>query len=393
MWPEARMDFSLTPEQEQFKKQVRDFVQEHLTPQLRDEVEREQYSIGPLGKEFVRLMGQQRWLGIGWPKEYGGQGRGAIEQWLFLEEMHLENLPTGGLTLSSAGPTLMRVGSEEQKREYLPKILTGEIEFAIGYTEPNAGSDLASLQTRAARDGDSYVINGRKIYTSAAHHSTHIWLLARTDPNAPKHRGLSIFIVPIDAPGLRIRPLRTMGSERSNEVFFEDVRIPADNLVGEENQGWHYVTMALDLERLIPHARTQRQLEDLIDYAKQTVVDGRPLSKHPQVRLALARLAVEVEVVRLFSQRSAWMIECGKAPNVEASILKIFISELSEHIAVAAQNIMGPYATLRVEDPLAPISGRLERLYRGFPMYKFAGGTNEVTRNIIAQRGLGMPRG
>ncbi len=387
------MDFSLTPEQEQFKNQVRDFVLKHLTPELRDEVEREQYSIGPLGKQFVRLMGQQGWLGIGWPKQYGGQGRGAIDQWLFLEEMDLENLPTGGLTLSSAGPTLMRVGSEELKREYLPKILTGEIEFAIGYTEPNAGSDLASLQTRATREGDSYAINGRKIYTSAAHHATHIWLLARTDPNAPKHRGISIFIVPIDAPGVTIRPLRTMGSERTNEVFFEDVRIPAGNLVGEENQGWYYVAMALDLERLIPHARTQRQLQNLIDYAKQTGVDGRPLSKHPQVRLALARLAVEVEVVRLFSMRSAWMIECGRTPNVEASILKIFMSELSQHIAVAAQDIMGPYATLRVQEPLAPSRGRLERLYRGFPMFKFAGGTNEVMRNIIAQRGLGMPRG
>jgi 3-oxocholest-4-en-26-oyl-CoA dehydrogenase alpha subunit len=386
------MDFSLTPEQEQFKKQVRDFIQEHLTPQLREEVERLHWSIGPLGKRFVRLMGQQGWLGVGWPREYGGQGRGAIEQWLFLEEIDLENLPTGGLTLSSAGPTLMRVGSEEQKREYLPGILSGEIEFAIGYTEPDAGSDLAALRTQAIREGDSYVINGRKIYTSAAHHSTHIWLLARTEPDAPRHRGLSILIVPIDAPGVTIRPLRTLGGERSNEVFFDAVRIAAGNLVGEENQGWQYVTMALDLERLIPHARTQRQLQHLVNYAKQTVVDGRPLSKHPQVRIALARLAVEVEAVRLSSLRSAWMIECGRAPNVEASILKIFISEVSEHIALAAQNIMGPYAAVRTEDPLAAVEGRMENLYRRFPLFKFAGGTNEVMRNIVAQRGLGMPR-
>ncbi len=386
------MDFSLSPEQEQFKKQVHDFIQQHLTPQLRDEVEREQYSIGPLGKKFVRLMGQQGWLGIGWPQQYGGQGRGAIDQWLFLEEMDLESLPTGGLTLSSAGPTLMRVGTEEQKREYLPKILTGEIEFAIGYTEPEAGSDLASLKTRAERDGDSYVIDGQKIYTSAAHHSTHIWLLARTDPDAPKHRGISLFIVPIDAPGITIRPLATMGSERSNQVFFKHVRIPAANLVGEENRGWYYAAMALDFERLIPHARTQRQLQDLIDYAKNSVVEGRPLSKHPRVRHVLARLAVQVEVVRLFSLRSAWMIENGKTPNVEASILKVFISELSEHIAVAAQDIMGPYAALRRADRLAPANGRIERLYRGFPMSKFAGGTNQVMRNIIAQRGFGMPR-
>jgi alkylation response protein AidB-like acyl-CoA dehydrogenase len=387
------VDFSLTAEQEAFRKQVRDFIRDHLTAELRDEVEREQYAIGPLGKQFVRLMGRQGWLGIGWPREYGGQGRGAIDQWLFLEEMAAENLPTGGLTLNSAGPTLMRVGSEEQKQEYLPRILTGEIEFAIGYTEPNAGSDLASLQTRAARQGDSYLINGQKIYTSAAHHSTHIWLLARTDPKVPKHRGLSIFIVPNELPGVTIRPLATMGSERSNEVFFEDVRIPAGNLVGEENQGWQYVTMALDFERLMPHTRTQRHLEHLIDYAKNTVVDGRPLSKHPHVRIALARLAVDVELLRLFSVRSAWMIECGQVPNAEASVFKIFMSELNERIAAATQDIMGPYATLRAEDPLAPIEGRLEKLYRSFPLYKFAGGTNEVMRNIIAQRGLGMPRG
>jgi 3-oxocholest-4-en-26-oyl-CoA dehydrogenase alpha subunit len=237
------------------------------------------------------------------------------------------------------------------------------------------------------------VINGQKIYTSAAHHSTHIWLLARTDPKAPKHRGLSIFIVPIDNPGVTVRPLNTMGSERSNEVFFEDARIPAANLVGEENQGWYYVTMALDFERLIPHTRTHRYLEHLIDYAKNTVVDGRPLSKHPQVRITLARLAVELELLRLFSIRCAWMIENGQVPNAEASIFKIYMSELNGRIAIAAQDIMGPYATLTAEDPLTPIEGRLEKLHRSFPLYKFAGGTNEVMRNIIAQRGLGMPRG
>jgi alkylation response protein AidB-like acyl-CoA dehydrogenase len=387
------MDFSLSPDQEAFEKDIRRFLAQHLTPQLHAEVEREQYSIGPLGKQFLKLMGRHGWLGIGWPREYGGQGRGAIDQWLFLEEMAAENLPTGGLTLSSAGPTLMRVGSEQLKAEYLPKILSGEVEFAIGYTEPDAGSDLASLKTQAVREGDSYVINGRKIYTSAAHHSTHIWLLARTDPGAPKHRGISILIVPIDAPGVTIRALRTMGSERTNEAFFKDVRVPAGNLVGEQNQGWYYVSMALDFERLMPHRRSRRFLENLIDYAKSTVVDGRPLSQHPRVRTTLARLAVDLEVARLFAMRSAWMVESGKVPNAEASILKVWLSELNERIARAAQDIMGPYASLREDDGLAPAEGRLEKLYRGFPMHKFAGGTNQVMRNIIAQRGLGMPRG
>jgi len=340
------MDFSLSPDQEAFEKDIRRFLAQHLTPQLHAEVEREQYSIGPLGKQFLKLMGRHGWLGIGWPREYGGQGRGAIDQWLFLEEMAAENLPTGGLTLSSAGPTLMRVGSEQLKAEYLPKILSGEVEFAIGYTEPDAGSDLASLKTQAVREGDSYVINGRKIYTSAAHHSTHIWLLARTDPGAPKHRGISILIVPIDAPGVTIRALRTMGSERTNEAFFKDVRVPAGNLVGEQNQGWYYVSMALDFERLMPHRRSRRFLENLIDYAKSTVVDGRPLSQHPRVRTTLARLAVDLEVARLFAMRSAWMVESGKVPNAEASILKVWLSELNERIARAAQDIMGPYASV-----------------------------------------------
>src|SRR5260370_20194430 len=304
-----------------------------------------------------------------------------------------EGLPTGGLTLNWAGPTLMRIGSEQQKRQYLGRILRGEIEFAIGYTEPNAGSDLASLQTRAVREGDSYIINGQKIYTSAAHHSTHIWLLARTDPKAPKHQGISIFIVPIDAPGVTIRPLETMGSERSNEVFFEDARIPAENLVGEENRGWYYAAIALDFERLMPHSRTRSFLEYLIDYAKNTVVDRQPLSKHPRVRITLAQLAVDLEIARLFSLRDAWMLERGQIPNAEASIFKVWFTELNERIATAAQDIMGPYALLCAQDPQAPQEGRLEKLYRGFPLYKFAGGTNEVMRNIIAQRGLGMPRG
>jgi alkylation response protein AidB-like acyl-CoA dehydrogenase len=237
------------------------------------------------------------------------------------------------------------------------------------------------------------VINGQKIYTSAAHHSNYIWLLARTDPKAPKHQGISILIVPIDAPGVTVRPLDTMGSERSNEVFFEDVRVPVENLVGEENRGWYYVAIALDFERLMPHTRTRRFLEHLIDYAKSTVVDGQPLSKHPRVRATLAQLAVDVEIARLFSLRDAWMLEQGQIPNAEASMFKVWFTELNERIAVAAQDIMGPYAILSGEDGLAPIEGRLEKLYRSFPLYKFAGGTNEVMRNIIAQRGLGMPRG
>lgn len=387
------MDFSLTLEQEAFREELREFIKANLTPELEREVEREQYALGSLGRVFLKRVAEKGWLGIGWPKEYGGQGRGAIDQWIFLEEMAAHNLPAGDLTLTSIGPTIMRVGSEDQKRTYLPSILRVETIFAAGYTEPGAGSDLASAQTRAKRDGDTYVINGQKIYTSAAHYASHIWLLVRSDASAEKHRGLSILIVPLDTPGITVRPLWTMGGERTNEVFLEDVRVPRKSLVGEENRGWYYATMALDFERIIAHNRNRRHLNHLTRYAKQLVVDGHSLAEDAHVRLVLAKLAVEVEINRLLVMRNAWMIEHGLVPNVEASMAKIWGSELAERIADEALNIMGPEGLLSVEEQESPIEGRMERLYRGFPLDKFAGGTNEIQRNIIAQRGLSMPRG
>lgn len=386
------MHFTLEPEHSSFQDQLRSFLDDvPEAPQNRNEVEALE-SEG--GGAFLAQLEEAGWLGVGWPRDFGGQGRSAIEQWLFLEEMAYRRLPTGGLSVSSVGPTIMRVGTEEQKQRYLPGILRGEIDFAVGYSEPNAGTDLASLETRAVREGDEYVINGQKIYTTAAHYATHIWLAARTGGREVKHRGISVIIVPLDTPGITVRPLYTQAGVRTNEVFLEDVRVPVANRVGEENAGWYIIAMALDFERIFPYSGLAREFERLVEWAGEQDMgsQGTTVLEDPVARQSLAELAVDLEVARLFSLRTAWMIEQGEVPNVEASINKVWLSELRQRVASAALGLMGEAGQLRVGTDGAPLDGDFEQIYRFFPMLKFGGGTNEIQRNIIAQRGLGLPR-
>ncbi|MCH8110129.1 MAG: acyl-CoA dehydrogenase family protein, partial [Chloroflexi bacterium] len=306
------MDYQFTPEQEEFREQVRAFIRDEVPKEIIEQIQSApDGAASEAGREFKRLLGKKGLLGISWPTEYGGAGKPLIHQFILTEELGYHGLPYGGLSLTSVGPTLFRAGTDEQKQEYLSGILSGEMEFALGYTEPSAGTDLGSLQTRAVADGDDYVINGQKIFTSAAHYSTHIWLAARTDPNEPKHRGVSLMIVPLDTPGITIRPLWTMGDGRTNEVFFEDVRIPRKNLVGEENRGFYIVAMALDYERaaVAPISPLQRNLDELVQFAKDTKRNGTTLAEDPIVRYKLADLGVQVGIPRLFSYRNAWMIE------------------------------------------------------------------------------------
>ncbi len=389
------MDFSFTEEQLAFQAEVRQFIERELTPELRKELDeswREGY--GPLAKDFRRKLGERGWLGISWPKEYGGSERSRMEQFILIEELEYNGLPYGGLTTTSVGPAIMLMGSEEQKQTYLPGILSGEYEFALGYTEPNAGTDLASMETRAVRDGDEWVINGQKLFTSTAHFATHIWLGARTDPNAPKHRGISMFVVPMNTPGISVRPLWTLGDVRTNETFYEDVRIPAANLVGEENRGWYTAATALDYERVgvAPAAPLQRTLDELVEYVKETRVGGRLLGDDPVIRRRLAEAAVEVRVARLLAILNATIIDKGMVPTMEASMAKVWNSELRYRIARLGLDIMGPLGQVQAGSRWAPLSGRIDRLFRGSPVLRFGGGTNEVQRNIIAQRGLGLPR-
>ncbi len=349
--------------------------------------------LGPAGKAFIRTMGERGYLGLSWPKEHGGQEKSLLYQFILWEEMARVNAPIPGLTWTSVAPTLIRVGTEEQKREFLPRILRGEIEICLGYTEPGSGSDLASLQFRAEEDGDDFVLNGQKMYTSSAHCSDYVWLLARTDPDAHKHKGLSLFLVPLDSEGITIRPLWTIGDGRTNETFYDNVRVPKKYLIGEKNRGWYYAATALDFERVggVPYNHYLAIWKALLEVCTKTSMNGRPIVEDPVAREQLAWLGVEVEVTRLFAYRTAWMIDEGTVPNYEASSQKVFATEHLQRMANAATQMLGLFGQLRPTSEYSPALGRFERLYRSCRQRTVSAGANEIQRNIIAQRGLELP--
>jgi len=294
-----------------------------------------------------------------------------------------------------AGPTLMRVGTSEQKKEYLPRILAGEITFCLGYTEPGAGSDLASLQTRALAKGDDYVINGQKMFITLAQHAHYCLLAARTDTDAPKHRGISLFIIDMKTPGITVRPTSTIGDMAVNDLFLDDVRVPRRALVGEENQGWYHLGVALDYERAFSAAAAaylRCTFEELLEFAKETRCNGQLLSENPRVRHKLAQLALEIEVGRMLGYRVAWLLEKGGVPFYEASIAKVFTSELEGHLTRVGMEIMGLYGQLKEGSKWAPLQGNMERAYQLAFMVAIGGGTSEIQRSIIAVIGLGLPR-
>jgi alkylation response protein AidB-like acyl-CoA dehydrogenase len=391
------MDFRFTPEQDEWRREVRSTIDSLITSDLREEMESDDdVGPGPAGKHFMRELGSRGLLGISWPEEYGGLGRSLMDQYIFSEEIGgYGGLYTNGTAVNMVGPTIMNVGNDEQRAEWLPKMLSGEVECALGYTEPGAGTDLAGLQTRAVVDGDDYVINGQKLFTSAGHFSSHVWLLARTDTEVRKHRGLSVFLVPMDSDGISVRPLWRMDSGRTNEVFFDNVRIPRQNLIGEPNRGWYHVAMALDFERVSIGSRytgLMRRLNKLVAYANKTEVDGEPLSRDPHFRTRFAEIGMKLETVRLLSYRTAWMIDQGIVPNYESSALKIVATDLIQEVADFGFELLGLYGQLTKNSPFKLLDGEMEQAYRSGIFLRFGGGANEVQRNIIAQRGLGMPR-
>jgi alkylation response protein AidB-like acyl-CoA dehydrogenase len=302
--------------------------------------------------------------------------------------------PAGGIATMIAGPTLIAVGSEEMKKEWLPKIASGEAAFWLGYSEPNAGSDLGAIKTTAIADGDDFVVNGQKIWSSAAHVSDHAWLLARTDLEASKHKGATLFIVDNNAPGITIRPIENIcGIHSFNEVFFDNVRVPKKNIVGKLHQGFYNVMLALQFERLLVGAGAfRRVLEELVQYAQETLLDGRPLSKNPLVRNKLASMAIEIEVLYGFYWRTAWLMDQGSIPELEASVLKLFATELSRELASTAMEILGPYGQLEKGSERAPLRGRISLGYLDSISGPIGAGTSEIQRSIIATRGLGLPR-
>jgi alkylation response protein AidB-like acyl-CoA dehydrogenase len=320
--------------------------------------------------------------------------RGPVDQMIFVEESHWAGVPLPLLTLNSVGPTIMSLGTEEQKQRLLPGILKGEVHISIGYTEPSAGTDLASLKTRAVRDGDEYVISGQKIFTSAIQYADYIWLAARTDPDAPKHKGLSVFIVPIDTPGFSWAPLPTIAGDITSSTFYEDVRVPAANLVGAENQGWKLITNQLNHERvaICPASGLLRSLTDVRGWAqRQRAGDGRRLMDHDWVQISLARAHAKIDVLKLLNWKVAWASDKGLNP-ADASATKVYGTELALEVYRLLLEVVGQAGYLVEGSPGAVLRGRLENQARGQTIFTFGGGTNEVQRDIVAMIGLGMPR-
>jgi len=384
------MHLALTDQQEDLRSELRAYF-----AALVEEVEGDAPpDAGPTYPRYVRRMGEDGWLGIGWPEEYGGQARGAVDQMLFVEESHWAGVPLPLLTLNSVGPTLMALGSDEQKRRILPGILRGTVHFAIGYTEPNAGTDLASLQTRAVRDGDGYVIDGRKLYTSAIQYADYVWLAARTDPDVAKHKGLSVLIVPVDADGFSWTPLPTIAGDITSTTYYDNVRVPAANLVGAENQGWRIITNQLNHERvaICPVSGLLRSLDEVRRWAvEQRLADGRRVIDQEWVQLLLARVHARAEYLKLLNWKVAWASDQGLNP-ADASATKVFGTEFALEAYRLLGEVVGQAATLEAGSPGAVLRGRLEQQSRGQTIFTFGGGANEVQRDIIAMVGLGLPR-
>lgn len=389
------MDFRLDPQQRAWRDEVRAFLAENVTPALRQEM-REHHLDKPDGEveAFRRKVGEKGWYGLNWPVEYGGLGLSAVYQHILVTEFEYAGAPAPELTVTSVAPTIIRYGTEQNKREFLPPIARGELRCALGFSEPDAGTDLASLKTRAVLDGDTWVINGSKIWNSMAQRATHEWLCVRTDPDAPKHKGLSVIMVPIDAPGVEIRPIYTWSGYRTNEVFFTDVRVAATNLIGEVNQGWQYITGSLNLERaaLTNAGDLRRAVDELIAMAGSPLPDGRRPADDPVIRARIAELDADVEVATLMGLEASSLLDSGIIPAVEVSVEKVFSSELRQRIADVGMRVAGMFGALDGESPHAVADGRFERLYRHAPLLRFGAGTNEVLRDVIAQRGHAMPR-
>ncbi len=391
------MRFRFTPEDEAFRRELLDFLDKELPadwdPGALMEEEEEDQKAWEFQRQFTRKLADRGWLAMAWPKEYGGLGAPHMQQLIYNQTMSYHGAP-GAFSMGVAwvGPAIMLYGTDEQKQAYVPRIASGEDVWCTLYSEPEAGSDLAALQARAVVDGDDFVVNGQKIWTSNAHRSHWGWLAARTDPQAPKHKGISTFVVDLRTPGITIRPLINMaGMPGFSEVFFDDVRIPKKNLVGELNRGWYQVAVALDFERsgIQAYAGARRTLERLVRFAEDAPSE---LSRNPQVRLRLADRAVEVETGTFLAYRVAWMQSQGLIPNYEASVSKLFGSELSQRMAQTGLQLVATYGHLWPGSARAPLGGRLSRSYVTAAGSTIAAGTSEIMRNIIAQRGLGLPR-
>jgi len=392
------MHFHDSPEDAAFRREVREFIEREL-PKGFDPPDEEAIGLavyeGEWVKEWNRKLAQRGWAAPAWPKEYGGGGMTIMQQFIFNEEMGRARVPQGNfLGVGVAGPVIILFGNDEQKREHLPPMLTGEVIWCQGFSEPGAGSDLASLQTRALRNGDDYIINGHKMWSSAAHRAGRMLLLARTDPNVPKHKGISAFLVDMKSPGLTVKPIENIAGERGfNEVFLDNVRVPKKDLLGQENQGWQIAVAALNVERsgISQGVRLRGLVEDILAFVGDWKADGR----HPdeKIRYELADRYLETELAHLLSLRTATVQAQGQIPIREASQTKLYGSELAQRIAATGMHLLGLYGQLAPGSRWAPLAGRIERMYVLSLGSTLASGSSEIQRNVIATRGLGLPRG
>jgi len=392
------VNFADNPEEAAFRSEVRAFIEKELPSNAKnnDDIERGMYR-GQFEKlrETRRKLSSRGWIAPAWPKEYGGASLSVMHQFIMNEEFAENRVPpVGGMGVSMVGPTIITHGTEEQRKEHLSRILSGDVQWCQGFSEPGSGSDLASLQTRAVKDGDDYVINGQKIWTSGAQYAHWMFMMARTDPDAPKHKGISYFLLDMKSPGVEVRPLTNLANQNMfNEVFFQDVRVPAKNIVGELNRGWYVGTTTLDFERssIGSAVGIRLQLDSLVKYAKQHEKAGTSRTAYmPSIKAELADRYVEANVARMMSYRVVTMQAKGLIPNHEASMTKLFASELNQRIARTGMKVLGLYGQLYGD--AAPMKGRYESSYMTSLASTIAGGTSEIQRNIIATRGLGLPR-
>lgn len=395
------MDFRFSEEEEAFREEVKQWLKKEISPRwteidagLWEETE-ESWA---LLREFQRKLGQKGWLAPAYPKEYGGSEMSHLKRLVLSEELSYHKAPFGietEISVNWVGGALSLFGSEQQKKKYLTEVAKGESCFCLGYSEPNSGSDLASIQTRAVEDGDSWVINGQKTWCSFAHYADYCWLGARTDPDAPKHKGISMFVIDMKTPGITVRPLINILNRHSfNEVFLDDVRVPKDALIGQKNKGWYQLAMALDFERSLigTAAANQRLIENIMAFAKETKVDGKSISDDPLIKDELAELAVENEVLRMMCYRIAWMYSKELHPSYESSMSLLLSSELLRHTANVGMRVLGHYGELDQDSKWAVSKARIMRTYLSCISIGVGGGTNEIQRNIVAMRGLGLPR-
>ena len=391
------MDFDFSPEEQKFADEVEQWLVENHDPVVMDPT-RENFSQladTPERRAFMKKLAKKGWLGMSWPKKYGGKEIEGVYEFILNEALSRHAAPQIGKGVGIIGKTLIRHGSEKLKQEFLPKILDAEIEFAVGYSEPQAGSDAANMQLKAEKVDGGWKLNGQKMWTTSAHFADWYWVGARTDPEKPKHDGLSLFLIPMDHPGLEVQSLPTIGKDTTNQVFFEDVFVPDDYLVGQRGKGFQMISEALDLERftmftLSPIADRSRVL---IEWARTATRDDQPLRRDPNVRRLIAHIATDTAVAKGLSTRFVCAAkEGGKPPTIESSQYKLFTTTLSQRVCKDALDITGAAGQIREGEDDAPLAGRFEGAYRATMNETVGGGSSEIQKNIIARRKLGLPK-